>query len=647
MDSSVNREQDGADGIASRTKLGALTFSNYVAFTLAFNLFIIVWGAFVRASKSGDGCGSHWPLCNGEAIPQAPALSTQIEYFHRLTSGLDIIVCLALLFWAFYAYPKRHGVRQGATLSFVALLGEAGIGAVLVLFGWVGTNDSVVRALVMAAHLGLTLFLVGSLTLTWWWSKGHRDIKLRGQGAVAWMVGLSLFGTALVGVSGAIAALGDTLSSGNVAGALGQGLSPTVEMLVRLRIIHPLLAVSVALYLVLTSSLMTALRPSGLVQKYSRWVQGIVVFQLVLGLVNVYLKAPIWMQLVHLLVAELLWISLVLMAANALAVGVPRVELTTETVDESLESSKPTWKDYLVLTKPRVISLLLFTTWTGMVIAARGWPGLTLFLVTGLGLYMAAGASNAINMVLERDLDVRMERTATRPTVTHKIPPRDALKFAFVLATGSFVMLWAVANLLAALMALSGLVVYIVVYTMLLKRRTWSNIVIGGAAGAFPPLVGYAAYANELTPLAWCLFAIIFLWTPVHFWALAILIKDDYEKAGVPMLPVVKGDRHTVIQIFGYAILTALVSAVPLVLGVRGPLYIGSAVLLNAVLLWQSYELWRQTTRPRASKLFHFSMLYLALLFLAMALDRSFWKSAPMSVAKAEIAMVSNSSKVQ
>jgi protoheme IX farnesyltransferase len=393
---------------------------------------------------------------------------------------------------------------------------------------------------------------------------------------------------------------------------------------------------------------MTALRPSADVQKFSMRLQAVVLFQIGLGVVNVLLLAPIWMQMLHLLVSELLWVTLILLTASALSVEVPHVELTTETVKAELEyAGKPTWKDYLVLTKPRVISLLLFTTWMGMVIAANGWPGLTLFLVTGLGLYMAAGASNAINMVLERDLDVRMERTATRPTVTHKIPPRDALKFAFVLATGSFVMLWAVANLLAALMALSGLVVYIVVYTMLLKRRTWSNIVIGGAAGAFPPLVGYAAVTGELTALAWSLFAIIFLWTPVHFWALAILIKDDYAKAGVPMLPVVKGERHTVIQIGGYAILTALVSAVPLVLGVRGPLYVGSAVLLNAVLLWQSFELWRQTTRPRASKLFHFSMLYLALLFLAMAVDRSIWKVTPVTVAKTSVALARIDTELQ
>src|SRR5207237_1986519 len=166
-----------------------------------------------------------------------------------------------------------------------------------------------------------------------------------------------------------------------------------------------------------------------------------------------------------------------------------------------------------------------------------------------VGFYMAAGAANAINMVLERDLDLRMGRTEKRPTVTQTIPARSALQFALAMMVGSFVLLWAAANLLSAMLALAGLAFYVVIYTLILKRRTWHNIVIGGAAGAFPPLVGWAAVTNQMSPLAWYLFAIIFVWTPVHFWALALLIKDDYAAAGVPMLPVVLGERVTVIQI--------------------------------------------------------------------------------------------------
>jgi heme o synthase len=171
----------------------------------------------------------------------------------------------------------------------------------------------------------------------------------------------------------------------------------------------------------------------------------------------------------------------------------------------------------------------------------------------------------------------------------------------------------------------------VIIYTMLLKRRTWYNIVIGGAAGAFPPLVGWAAVTGDLSMLAWCLFAIIFLWTPVHFWALAIMIKDDYAKAGVPMLPVVRGVQATVVQIAYYAVLTAAVSVAPLMLHEQsgqstvGGFYVGTAVLLNGVLLWRSLQLYKQPGRPRAVSLFKYSMVYLALLFLAMALDRTHW----------------------
>lgn len=295
---------------------------------------------------------------------------------------------------------------------------------------------------------------------------------------------------------------------------------------------------------------------------------------------------------------------------------------------ETAEVVPPLWKDYIMLTKPRVISLLLFTTLAAMVMAARGWPGTWLFLLTGIGLYMAAGSAHALNMVIDRDIDRRTERTATRPVASGRISSRNALIFAGVLGIGSFFLLWWGANLLTAIMAWSGLLFYVIVYTILLKRRTWSNIVIGGAAGSFPPLVGWAAVSNDLAPLAWLLFGIIFLWTPVHFWALAILIKDDYAKNGIPMLPVVRGEQATAVQIGWYAILTMLISLAPFVLRegnamMAGWIYFVAALILNGLLLWRSLLLYRNPDRPHASYLFHYSMLYLFLLFLALAVDRA------------------------
>jgi len=222
-----------------------------------------------------------------------------------------------------------------------------------------------------------------------------------------------------------------------------------------------------------------------------------------------------------------------------------------------------------------------------------------------------------------------MRATANSTPVT--IPARAALLFALALMVGSFALLWGAANLLSAMLAMAGLAFYVIVYTLLLKRRTWVNIVIGGAAGAFPPLVGWAAVTGDLSPLAWCLFGIIFLWTPVHFWALAILIKDDYARAGVPMLPVVRGVRATVVQIAFYTALTVAISALPVLLQGRngqsavGWIYLAAAGLLNVVLVLRSAQLYRHPDRPRASSLFHYSMIYLALLFLAMAVDRAHW----------------------
>jgi protoheme IX farnesyltransferase len=288
----------------------------------------------------------------------------------------------------------------------------------------------------------------------------------------------------------------------------------------------------------------------------------------------------------------------------------------------------PLVKDYLLLTKPRVISLLLLTTWAAMFIAKPGWPGLGLFLVAGLGLFMSAGSAHVFNNVYDSDIDGRTKRTANRAIVAGRIPKLHAMIFGFALGIGSFILLWRWANLLSACMAMSGLLFYVFIYTMWLKRRTWSNIVIGGAAGAFPPLVGWTAATPHLDWLGWLLFVIIFLWTPVHFWALALLIKDDYAENGIPMLPVVKGDRATSVQIIFYAIITTAASLLPLVLRegnalAAGWLYGLAAVLLNGLLILRSWQLYQQPDRPHASKLFHYSMIYLALLFVALAVDRS------------------------
>jgi len=611
-------------------------FRNFAWGTLAFTVAVILWGAYVRASKSGDGCGAHWPHCNGVIVPLDPSFKTIVEYTHRLSSGIAYLLVFAMLIWAFRAFPKKHPVRLGAWLSFLFMTTEAGLGAGLVLFKMVAENESIARALWMSAHLANTFLLIGAMVLTAWWSTREQRLQFKDQGALKWALAFGLLCMLLLGISGSITALGDTLypaaADQGFSESLQLRLSPTAHLLTRLSILHPLIALSVGLYLVLIAALSSHLRPSPDVKRFSQAIGSLFLLQIGLGLLNVLLKAPIWMQMVHLFVADLTWMSLMLLTASALAAGVPQVEkMSAAELEAGAEPgtepvAAPTWGDYLSLTKPRVISLLLFTALAAMFIAKGGWPGLIPFFGVAFGFYMAAGSANAINMVIDRDIDRRMKRTASRVTVTQQISSRNALIFAFLLELGSFVLLWAAGNLLSAMLALAGLVYYVVIYTLLLKRRTWNNIVIGGAAGAFPPLVGWAAVTNSLGMLAWFLFALIFLWTPVHFWALAILLKEDYEEAGVPMLPVVHGERATTIHISVYTVLTVALSVVPVLYNLGyslGWFYLVAAIALNGVLVWLTIKLYQRPERPQASSLFHYSMLYLALLFLAMAIDRS------------------------
>jgi heme o synthase len=286
-----------------------------------------------------------------------------------------------------------------------------------------------------------------------------------------------------------------------------------------------------------------------------------------------------------------------------------------------LQGARAVAADYVALTKPRVISLLLLTTVATMFVADRS-PELETILLTMLGGYLAAGGAGAINHYLERDIDARMSRTSRRPLPSGRIEPPAALYFGIVLGALSFALFAFAVNLTAALLALGGLLGYVFVYTLWLKPLTPQNIVIGGAAGAVPPLVGWAAAAGHLDPAAFYLFAIVFYWTPPHFWALALLIKDDYARTGIPMLPVVDGETETRRQILLYAWLLVPVTALPLAAGLFSIVYAVAAAALDALLVWLCLRLHKRADRRSASILFHYSLAYLALLFVAMAIDR-------------------------
>ncbi len=287
-----------------------------------------------------------------------------------------------------------------------------------------------------------------------------------------------------------------------------------------------------------------------------------------------------------------------------------------------VELGRLPWHDYMTLTKPRIMSLLLLTGWGGLVLGYESWPPLGLTLATLGGLALACGGASALNHVLDRDIDRLMgSRTEKRPVASGRVAPARALEFGLALLSLSFVVLASFVNVLAAALAIVGGAFYVLVYTRWLKRSTPQNIVIGGAAGAVPPVVGWAAATGNLTLPALFLFLIVFFWTPPHFWALALLIRRNYEAAGVPMLPVVRGERETARAIVRYTVVLVAISLLPVLASTVGLVYLGSAVVLGAVFLGLAIALARATTPARARHLFSYSLLYLALLFVALALD--------------------------
>jgi protoheme IX farnesyltransferase len=305
-------------------------------------------------------------------------------------------------------------------------------------------------------------------------------------------------------------------------------------------------------------------------------------------------------------------------AAAGGALGASLVTLVVSFRGEALPLGP--WRDYVTLTKPRIMSLLLITGAGGMFVGAGGWPGAIELLTMLVGLALACGGASALNHVIDRDIDRLMgSRTAERPVASGRVPAPRALEFGVVLSALSFALLASTVNVLTALLALVGNLFYVVVYTGYLKRSTDQNIVIGGAAGAVPPLVGYAAATGDLALPALWLFLIVFLWTPPHFWALALMIKDHYAAANVPMLPGTRGDAETTRQIVFYSV--ALV-AFTLVVGIwLGPLYTVAAAALGAYFLFLAHRLRVDASKRNAVVLFHYSLAYLALLFVAAAVD--------------------------
>lgn len=298
---------------------------------MIWNVLTALWGAFVRATGSGAGCGNHWPLCNGDVVPRAERVDTLVEFSHRITSGIALIGVLVLLIWAFRAFPKAHPVRWGAVVSAFFIISESLLGAALVIFGWVTDNDSAGRAIVVSIHLVNTFLLIASLAVTAWWASNQRPVALRTQRWLVWALRAGLLGVLVIGVTGAVTALGDTLfPAKSVAEGLRQDMDPSMHFLIRLRVWHPLLSVLTGAFLLFVARALRSQEITPQVKRLSEILTVAVIIQLLAGFVNVFLLAPVWMQLIHLLLADIVWLALIFLSASVAAVPVPRFEVAAQ-----------------------------------------------------------------------------------------------------------------------------------------------------------------------------------------------------------------------------------------------------------------------------------------------------------------------------
>ena len=566
---------------------------------------LLLVGATVSTTGAGLACPD-WPLCHGRLVPPLDRL-VLIEYGHRLLASAVGALMLALAAMVWRREP-RAGLRALSAVLLGLLAAQVLLGGATVLSR---LTPAIVGTHLLAAVTFLTL--LATLTARAWWATGATRLLAPAPG----LAGLAHAALALafvqVALGGYTSAFGAGLACPDFPLCRGR-LFPSPDPLIVLHYTHRLAAL--ALTVTVAALAGRARRSADRATRVAAAAASVaVIAQVVLGAFVVWTRIAPAVRIAHLGGAG------ALMAA--LAVLLVRVRLAAAGAPSGAGVGRRlAVADYLALTKPRIIVLLLVTTIAAMVVAAGGMVAWTLAVYTLLGGALAAGAANAINCYWDRDVDAVMRRTRGRPLPARRVAPSSALAFGAALAAASVLLLGFRVNWLAAALAAAGIVFYVGVYTMWLKRTTPQNIVIGGAAGAVPPLVGWAAVTGDVGLPAILLFAVIFLWTPPHFWALALHQADDYRAARIPMLPVVRGTAETVRQIALYTV--ALVAATLLLAayGGLGRVYLAAAVALAVPLVGLVVLLARRTTARTARALFGYSIVYLGLLFVAMAVDR-------------------------
>ncbi len=613
-------------------------FQKLAALTLGTAILLVTVGVVVRATDSGLGCPD-WPLCHGQLLPPVDDPKAWIEWIHRTIAAVIGFEILGLAVLAVRDHRDRLSLVW-PSFAAVGLVGfQAWLGRETVRLG--NSGESV------TAHLAAAMLLVALLVFLTVragyparfaaWGDSQRFTLLAAFATLATFA-LLLFGSQVTATDSALIFPDWPLMSGT--------LAPALTEITSAHVLHRWVAAVVGgIVAVVAVVAWRTQRDHPRIVQLAVWAAGLFAVQVVVGGLQVLTRLSAWTQTMHLALGAIVFALLVGLtvvsyyAARTVGAGTDREPGSGRGVGRESDPSiarghtaADSIRAYIALTKPRIIELLLVTTVPAMVLATRWVPGIDwgawgwTVAWTLIGGTLAAGSANAINCYLDRDIDLLMARTRRRPLPAHQVEPERAVVFGLALGVISFgLMAWTV-NLLAAFLTLLAIAFYVVIYTMLLKRSTPQNIVIGGAAGALPPVIGWAAVTGDVGIPALILFALVFYWTPPHFWALSLRIRKDYAAAGVPMLPVVRGIPETTRQIGLYTVLMVAISLVLWPVARMGLIYLGAAVGLGALFIWQAYLLWRRGASEEAStagaiSLYKYSISYLSLLFLAIAVD--------------------------